>query len=367
MSSILASLSKTKAEMESVGITDNIRLSDDEDSIVIIDQTRLPGKLEYKNIADLESAYQAIRKLEVRGAPAIGIFAGYAMYVLSRKDADLDFDAFYGNFTANREYLNSSRPTAVNLSWALKRMDKVVCDNKDKPVREIVELLKKEACAIHSEDIEMCLKICEYGLSLLIDGDGVLTHCNAGPLATSYGTAQGPFLLAKARGMNIRVFVDETRPLLQGARLTAFELQRAGVDATLICDNMASLVMRNGWVSACFVGCDRIAANGDFANKIGTSSVAILAKHYGIPVYSLGPTSTIDMNCPDGNHIRIELRDPDEIRTMWYAKPMAPENMKCYNPSFDITDHELLSGFVTEKGIVYPPFDVNLKKLFDEN
>ena len=367
MSSILASLSKTKAEMESVGITDNIRLSDDEDSIVIIDQTRLPGKLEYKNIADLESAYQAIRKLEVRGAPAIGIFAGYAMYVLSRKDAGLDFDAFYGNFTANREYLNSSRPTAVNLSWALKRMDKVVCDNKDKPVREIVELLKKEACAIHSEDIEMCLKICEYGLSLLKDGDGVLTHCNAGPLATSYGTAQGPFLLARARGMNIRVFVDETRPLLQGARLTAFELQRAGVDATLICDNMASLVMRNGWVSACFVGCDRIAANGDFANKIGTSGVAILAKHYGIPVYSLGPTSTIDMNCPDGDHIRIELRDPDEIRTMWYAKPMAPENMKCYNPSFDITDHELLSGFVTEKGIVYPPFDVNLKKLFDEN
>ena len=367
MSNILASLSKTKAEMESVGITDNIRLSDDNDSIVIIDQTRLPGTLEYKTIADLESAYQAIKKLEVRGAPAIGIFAGYTMYVLSKKDTDLDYDAFYKNFTSNKEYLNSSRPTAVNLSWALKRMDKVVCDNKDKPVKEIVELLKEEAVSIHNEDIEMCLKICEYGLSLLKDGDGVLTHCNAGPLATSYGTAQGPFLLAKARGMNIHVFADETRPLLQGARLTAFELQRAGVDVTLICDNMASLVMRNGWINACFVGCDRIAANGDFANKIGTSGVAILANHYGIPVYSLGPTSTIDMNCPDGDHIKIELRDPDEIRTMWYAEPMAPQDVKCYNPSFDVTDHELLSGIVTEKGIVYPPFDVNLKKLFDED
>ena len=166
--------------------------------------------------------------------------------------------------------------------------------------------------------------------------------------------------------MDIRVFADETRPLLQGARLTSFELDRAGVDVTLICDNMASLVMRNGWIDKVFVGCDRIAANGDTANKIGTSGVAILAKHYGIPVYTLGPTSTIDMNCPDGDHIHIELRDPDEIKTMWYEKPMAPEHVKCYNPSFDVTDHTLLSGIVTEKGIVYPPFDVNLKKLFDE-
>ena len=225
--------------------------------------------------------------------------------------------------------------------------------------------MKQEAFNIHNEDIEMCCKICEYGLSLLKDGDGVLTHCNAGPLATSYGTAQGPFLLAKARGMNIKVFADETRPLLQGARLTSFELQRAGVDVTLICDNMASIVMKNGWIQACFVGCDRIAANGDFANKIGTSGVAILAKHYGIPVYSLGPTSTIDMNCPDGDHIKIELRDPEEIKNMWYEKPMAPKDVKSYNPSFDVTDHTLLSGIVTEKGIVYPPFDVNLKKLFE--
>ena len=353
-------------EISKIAITDNVRLSDDEKSVIIVDQTRLPNTLEYKNIDNLEDAYQAIKKLEIRGAPAIGIFAGYAMYVLSLKDKKLPYDEFYKNFKKNAKYLNSSRPTAVNLSWALKRVEKVVKDNKAKSIRKILELLKKEAIAIHNEDIEMCLKISEYGLSLLKDGDGVLTHCNAGPLATSRGTAQGPFLLAKARGMNIHVYADETRPLLQGARLTSYELNRAGVDVTLICDNMASLVMKNGWVQACFVGCDRIAANGDFANKIGTSGVAILAKHYGIPVYSLGPSSTIDLSCPDGDHIKIEQRDPEEIKTMWYEKPMAPENVKCYNPSFDVTDHELLSGIVTEKGIVYPPFDVNLKKMFGE-
>ncbi len=367
MSNIQASLSKAKKEIESVGITDNIRLDENDQSVTIIDQVKLPNVLEYKKISDLESAYQAIKKLEIRGAPAIGIFAGYMIFVLSKKDEDLPFDAFFENFEKNKEYLNSSRPTAVNLSWALKRMEGIVLNNKDKDVKQIVSLLKQEAIGIHNEDIEMCLKICENGLSLLKDGDGVLTHCNAGPLATSFGTAQGPFLLARARGMNIRVFADETRPLLQGARLTSFELSRAGVDVTLICDNMASIVMKNGWINACFVGCDRIAANGDVANKIGTSGVAILAKHYGIPVYSLGPTSTIDMNCPDGDHIQIELRNPDEIKNMWYERPMAPSEVKCYNPSFDVTDHELLAGIVTEKGIVYPPFDVNLKKLFDEN
>ena len=366
MSNIQVNSDRTKAEIESVAITDNIRLSDDGNSLVIIDQVKLPNTLEYKKISDLESAYQAIKKLEVRGAPAIGIFAGYMMYVLSKKDEDLPYNEFYKRFIENKEYLNSSRPTAVNLSWALGRIERLVRSNKEKPVKEIVSLIKKEATAIHNEDIEMCCRISEYGLSLLKDGDGVLTHCNAGPLATSFGTAQGPFLLAKARGMNIKVYADETRPLLQGARLTSYELCKAGVDVTLICDDMASLVMKNGWINACFVGCDRIAANGDFANKIGTSAVAILARYYGIPVYSLGPTSTIDMNCPDGDHIKIELRDPEEIKTMWYERPMAPAQVKCYNPSFDVTDHELLTGIVTEKGIIYPPFDINLKKLFDE-
>ena len=356
-------LKQTKKDIESVALCDNIKLTSDE-KLIIIDQTLIPNELVYKQIDTLDDAYDAIKRLEVRGAPAIGIFAAYVMYLMCKRDIDKDFDTFYENFKKNKEYLNSSRPTAVNLSWALNRMEKVIKAHKNDSVFDIVEQLKKEAISIHDEDILMCLKISEYGLSLLKDGDGVLTHCNAGPLATSYGTAQGPFLLAKARGMNIKVYADETRPLLQGARLTAYELSKAGVDVTLICDNMASIVMKNGWINACFVGCDRIAANGDFANKIGTSGVAILAKHYGIPVYSLGPSSTIDINCPDGDHINIELRDPDEIKKMWYADAVAGDDVKCYNPSFDITDHSLLTGIVTEKGIIYPPFDINIKKLF---
>ena len=343
---------------------DNIRLSDDEKSVIIIDQAQLPNRVTYLTLDREEDCYQAIKKLQVRGAPAIGIFAGYAMYVLAQQYADRDYAAFRQEFRRQREYLNSSRPTAVNLNWALTRMEGVVSDNAGKSVRDIVTLLGEEAKKIHQEDIDMCTRISEYGLSLLKDGDGVLTHCNAGPLATSrYGTAIGPMLLGKERGMNFRVFSDETRPLLQGARLTSFELQKAGVDVTLICDNMASIVMKNGWVQACFVGCDRIAANGDFANKIGTSGVAILAKHYGIPFYTLGPTSTIDMNCPDGDHIPIELRDPEEIKEKWYAEPMALKEVKCYNPSFDVTDHTLLTGIVTEKGICRPPYTESLAAL----
>ncbi len=363
MIDIEANLSKTAKEMASVGITDNIRLGDDDSYVRIINQVLLPNELVYKNIYELEDAWWAVKKLEIRGAPAIGIFAGYMMYVQARKYAEFEYESFKEAFRKDKEYLNSCRPTAVNLSWALNRVFKIVEEHSD--VKEIIGLLKEEAFRIHMEDIEMCANICEYGLSLLEEGDGVLTHCNSGPLATSFGTAQGPFLLAKARGINVHVFADETRPLLQGARLTSFELDRAGVDVTLICDNMASIVMKNGWIQKCFVGCDRIAANGDVCNKIGTSAVAILAKHYGIPVYSLGPTSTIDMNRPDGDHIKIELRDPEEIKTMWYEKPMAPETVKCYNPCFDVTDHTMISGIVTEKGIVYPPFDINLKKLFE--
>lgn len=345
---------------------DNIRLSDDEKSVIIIDQAQLPNRMVYLTIDREEDCYQAIKRLQVRGAPAIGIFAGYSMYVLAQQYAGLAYPDFRAEFHRQREYLNSSRPTAVNLNWALRRVEAVVDGNADRPVAEIVTLVGAEARKIHQEDIEMCTRISEYGLSLLHDGDGVLTHCNAGPLATSrYGTAIGPMLLGRERGMNFHVFSDETRPLLQGARLTSFELQKAGVDVTLICDNMASIVMKNGWVQACFVGCDRIAANGDFANKIGTSGVAILAKHYGIPFYSLGPTSTIDMNCPDGDHIPIELRDPEEIKDKWYAEPMALKEVKCYNPSFDVTDHTLLTGIVTEKGICYPPFTESLKKLFE--
>ena len=317
----------------------NIRYDKATERLYIIDQTLLPNEEKEIELRTVEEMIEAIKKLRIRGAPAIGICAGYCMYALARDIDAKDNETFYRKLQIDGELLGAARPTAVN----------------------------RKAVDIHEDDIAKCTAISEYGLSLLHEGDGVLTHCNAGPLATSrYGTAQGPFLLAAERGIHIRVFADETRPLLQGARLTSYELQRAGVDVTLICDNMASMVMKNGWVQACFVGCDRIAANGDFANKIGTSGVAILAKHYGIPVYTLGPTSTIDMNCPDGAHIPIELRDGDEIKNLWYEKPMALPEVKCFNPSFDVTDHELLTGIVTEKGICYPPFNESLAALFKD-
>ena len=342
----------------------SVHLSEDGRSVVILDQTQLPNRQVYLTLNTAQEIYDAIKSLAVRGAPAIGICAGYGMYVLALQEETADYGMFLADMEKTGAYLNSSRPTAVNLSWAIRRMLDVIKDGAGQSVDELKERLHAECIRIHNEDIEMCRRISEYGLTLVKEGDGILTHCNAGPLATSrYGTAIGPVLLGKEQGVNLRVFSDETRPLLQGARLTSYELQRAGVDVTLICDNMASLVMKNGWVQACFVGCDRIAANGDFANKIGTSGVAILAKHYGIPFYTLGPTSTIDMACPTGADIQIEQRDPDEIRSMWYTEPMALPEVKCYNPAFDVTDHELLTAIVTDRGIVYPPFDVNLRKL----
>lgn len=346
---------------------DNIRLGDDGKSVVIIDQTRLPGRTEYITLRTPEEMHEAILLLRVRGAPAIGICAAYCVYALAVQMNERDYPSFAEKFHTYKEYLNSSRPTAVNLSWALNRMEGVVAANADKSVDQIVELLGKECHAIHEEDIAMCKAISEHGLTLIKDGDGILTHCNAGPLATSrYGTALGPLFLGKERGMEFKVFADETRPLLQGARLTSYELQMAGIDVTLICDNMASIVMKNGWIQACFVGCDRVAANGDAANKIGTSGVAILAKHYGIPFYVLGPTSTIDMKCKTGEDIEIELRDPNEIKSKFYTEPMALPEVKCYNPAFDVTDHTLITGIVTEKGICRAPYTESLAALFAE-
>ena len=343
----------------------SVHLSEDGRSVVILDQTRLPNRQEWLSLYQLNDLCGAIKTLAVRGAPAIGIFAGYAIYVMAVREETEDPAAFRAELESQGAILSAARPTAVNLSWAVKRMLAVLRAHPDADIPAMRALLKAECTAIHDEDIQMCTRISEYGLSLVKPGDGILTHCNAGPLATSkYGTAIGPVLLGKERGIDLKVFSDETRPLLQGARLTSYELQRAGVDVTLICDNMASIVMKNGWIQACFVGCDRVAANGDFANKIGTSGVAILAKHYGIPFYTLGPASTIDMSCPTGADIRIELRDPEEIKTMWYREPMALPEVKCYNPAFDVTDHELVTAIVTDRGIVYPPFDVNLKKLF---
>ena len=353
-------------DMHAVTHAENIRYDRKKEALYIIDQTLLPGEEKIIRLQTPEEMYDAIKLLKVRGAPAIGICAAYCMYVLAKSIRTEDRQVFLKKFSDYGQYLNSSRPTAVNLSWAIREMMLVAVKNLDATRGQLLDALYERAVAIHKDDIEKCTKISEYGLTLVKDGDGILTHCNAGPLATSrYGTALGPILLGTERGMKFRVFSDETRPLLQGARLTSYELQRAGVDVTLICDNMASIVMKNGWVQACFVGCDRVAANGDTANKIGTSGVAILAQYYDIPFYVLGPTSTIDMNCPDGAHIPIEERDPEEIKTMWYEKPMALPEVHCYNPAFDVTDHSLIAGIVTEKGICRPPYTKSLKKLFE--
>ena len=338
------------------------RLSDDGTAVVCIDQTLLPNETVYLTLSSAEDLWEAIYMLRVRGAPTIGVFAAYAIYVLSLQTKETAFGAFYEEFRKNKDYLDSSRPTAVNLKKQLDRMERCVLAHREEPVEKILPALKQEALDIHREELDMLAAVSEYGLTLVKDGDGILTHCNAGPLAMSPGL--GAILLGRERGYEFHCWVDETRPLLQGARLTSYELTLAGVDCTLICDNMASIVMKEGKVNACFVGCDRVAANGDTANKIGTSGVAILAKYYGIPFYTLGPTSTIDMDCPTGADIKIEQRDPDEIRTMWYREPMALPEVKCYNPAFDVTDHTLLTAIVTDRGIVYPPFDVNLKKLF---
>ena len=345
----------------------NIRYDKAAEALYIIDQTLLPTEEREIRLETAEQMYDAIRLLRVRGAPAIGICAAYCLYALGRTIDAPDMVGFMERLRSHSAYLNSSRPTAVNLSWALGVMLETAEARRDEGREAVLAALYGKAVEIHEDDIAKCKAISQFGLSLLKEGDGVLTHCNAGPLATSrYGTAQGPFLLAAEKGMKLRVFADETRPLLQGARLTSYELQKGGVDVTLICDNMASIVMKNGWVQACFVGCDRVAANGDTANKIGTSGVAILAKHYGIPFYVLGPTSTIDMACPDGDHIPIELRDGEEIKNLWYEKPMALPEVKCYNPAFDVTDHALITAIVTEKGICYPPFTQSLAALFEK-
>lgn len=353
--------------IESVTHIDNVRLSDDGASVVIIDQSLLPNETKYLTLSSPEDLWEAIYTLRVRGAPAIGIFAAYAIYVLSAQTKETEFDRFYEEFKKNKDYLDSSRPTAVNLGKMLNRMDKTLLENRDKPVSEIIAVLKEEAIKIHNEDMDMCRAISEYGLELVEDGFGILTHCNAGPLATSrYGTGLGTIFLGKERGMEFHAWVDETRPLLQGARLTSYELQKAGVDCTLICDNMASIVMKEGKVNACFVGCDRVAANGDTANKIGTSGVAILAKHYGIPFYVFCPSSTIDFNCKTGADIKIEQRKPEEIKTKFFEKPMALDEVKCYNPAFDVTDADLITAIVTEKGICRAPYTESLKALFGE-
>lgn len=347
---------------------ETVALDDKDDALVIIDQTLLPGRTELIRLRTAKEIWDAIYLLKVRGAPAIGVAAAFGIYLLAKAADTDDFEKFYAVFARQKKYLNSARPTAVNLSWALERMESVClrAGRKEKrSVAETLELLKKEALAIREEDTRVCLAIGEYGLSLLKPGDGILTHCNAGQLATSrYGTATAPIYLGEERGYHFRVFADETRPLLQGARLTAYELFSSGVDVTLICDNMSAAVMKNGWVNAVFVGCDRVAENGDTANKIGTSVVAAVAARYHVPFYVCAPTSTLDRNTKTGADIVIEQRPPEEVTQMWYKERMAPEGIRVFNPAFDVTDHDLITAIVTEYGIARAPYEESLREIF---
>lgn len=342
-----------------------VRLDDEKNELILLDQTLLPGETKYIHLTSVDSIWEAIYKLQVRGAPAIGIAGGYGIYLAVKQSKAENFDDFYEEFKKTKAYLGSSRPTAVNLFWALDRMERCVLAGKDKSISEIKDVLLAEANLIREEDENICRNIGEHALTLLKPGMGILTHCNAGTIATAkYGTALAAIYLGHEKGYDFKVFADETRPLLQGARLTAWELMEAGVDVTLICDNMASIVMKNGWIDAVVVGCDRVAANGDTANKIGTSGVAILAKEYGIPFYVHAPLSTIDMKTETGKDINIELRPGEEIYKAWYAKPMAPEGVKTYNPAFDVTDAAYITAIITEKGIVYPPYEDGLARLW---
>lgn len=333
-----------------------------DNAVRIIDQTLLPGEYLIKDIAAKEEMWEAIHQLRVRGAPAIGIAAAGALAVEINRSRSADAGALLKELEAAADYLATSRPTAVNLFWALERMRVAARRNRDRPVGELKKILLSEARAILTEDREMCRAIGEAGAELIPEGSGVLTHCNAGGLcASGFGTALAPIYVAWKRGKRFQVFADETRPLLQGARLTAWELQREGVDVTLICDNMAAWMMKEGKIDLVITGADRIAANGDGANKIGTYSVALLARAHDIPFYMAWPSSTLDLSLATGDEIPIEERGGEEITTI-RGKRIAPEGIKTCSPAFDVTPHQLITAFITERGLIYPPYTEHLRR-----
>lgn len=320
----------------------------------MVDQTRLPGELVFLDCADVRTMWEAIRSLRVRGAPAIGVAAAMGVVLGIRASSAGSHDALLKEIDSVCEYLASSRPTAVNLVWALNRQRALAGSMRHSTPAHVKQALLDEARRIRDEDEAMCRAIGRHGQSLIGDGCGVLTHCNAGSLATAYyGTALAPMFTAHEAGRRFRVFADETRPLLQGARLTIWELMQAGIDATLLCDNMAASLMRSGKVQLVITGADRIAANGDTANKIGTYGVALLAHAHNIPFYVAAPTSTFDLSLPDGDGIPIEERSPDEIRR-GFGPATAPVDAPCFCPAFDVTPAKYIKAIITERGIISP-------------
>ena len=344
---------------------EGVALSWRDDRLYILDQTKLPVEVIREEQTSAEQVRESIKRLKVRGAPAIGIAAAYGLFIGARTLVGLPVDAFLARLADLADNLGSARPTAVNLSWALERMLRTAraAAGLGGGTREVLDVLKREAERIHREDMELCRGIGEAGLPLIREGMGILTHCNAGALATSLlGTATAPIYLAHEKGLSFRVYADETRPLLQGARLTSWELTQAGIDVTLICDGTAASLMSSGRVDMVLVGTDRVAVNGDVANKIGTFGVALLAKHFGIPFYVACPSSTVDLKTVSGKAIPIEERDPEEVRFLGERRT-APEGVKVWNPAFDVTPHELVTGLITEKGILKAPYEVSLRAL----
>jgi len=320
----------------------------------MIDQTLLPVEFRQIEVQDIEAMWEAIKVLRVRGAPAIGIAAVFGTILGIQKSQATNYEDFRADLTKATDYLATARPTAVNLFWALERMKRVADENRHMTIPVLKERLLDEALAILEEDRRMCRAIGRHGAELVRDGDGILTHCNAGGLATAdYGTALAVIYAAHEQGKKVRVFADETRPLLQGSRLTAWELMHSGVEVTVICDNMAAVVMRQGKVNLVVVGADRIAANGDTANKIGTYTVAILAREHGVPFYVAAPSSTFDLSLASGDEIPIEEREPHEV-THGFGRQTAPDGVAVYNPAFDVTPASLITGIITERGIISP-------------
>ncbi len=328
------------------------------DQVIMLDQRLLPHKEINRVCRDYKEVAAAISQMVIRGAPAIGVAAAMGVALGALKSKGKNFDEEFDEIVST---LAKTRPTAVNLFWALERMKKVYLENRDSGVEAVKRSLKIEAQKIYKEDIAANKKIGGFGAKLLTDAKHVMTHCNAGALATAgYGTALGVIRALKESGHKFEVLVNETRPFLQGARLTAWELKKEKIAATLITDNMSGYLMQTGRVDAVVVGCDRIAANGDVANKIGTYTIAVLARRHGIPFYVAGPTSSIDLNCQTGKDIPIEHRDPKEVSHM-FGRPLAPEGMTILNPAFDVTSQELISAIITEKGIIYPPYRQNIE------
>jgi len=332
--------------------------------IKIIDQTKLPQELEYIYIKDLKALWQAIKQMKVRGAPALGAVAGLGAYLGVKDSRAKNFTQFEKELDKVIGYIAACRPTARNLFWGLERIRRVALIHRNKPIFSIKKIIFREAQKIITEDRASCRKIGGYGAKLIQDKDRILTICNAGILATiDYGTALGVIYRAAAAGKRIKVFVCETRPILQGARLTTWELKKKGIDVTLICDSMAATLMQQGKIDKVIAGADRIARNGDAANKIGTYNLAVLCRYHKIPFYIAAPASTFDLTIKTGKDIPIEQRKLEEVTELFFKRPIAPEGVKVFNPAFDVTSHRLITAIITDKGVIKPPYRNNIARI----